>query len=100
MWKGLYIRVSILIFVIVLFSLLYYIICSDKSNWLHRDEDLGYFESLFFTLNTITTVGNSPFTEYTVKCQMISIFLYIIMLVGIVELIYSALNTENKTSIY
>jgi len=100
MWKGLCIRVSILIFVIVLFSLLYYFICSDKSNWLHRDKDLDYFESLFFTLNTITTVGNSPFTEYSVKCQMVSIFLYIIMLVGIVELIYSAISPENKASIY
>ena len=96
MWKGLCIRVSILIFVILIFSLLYYIICSDKSNWIHRDEDLSYFESLFFTLNTSTTVGNSPFTEYSIKCQIISIFLYIVMLVGIVELIYGALSVENK----
>lgn len=98
MWRGMCIRILILIFVIIFFSLLYYLICYNEDNWRNRNEDLGYFDALFFTLNTITTVGNSPYSEQTVKCQVVSIFLYIVMLIGVIELINSFVGGE-KTKV-
>jgi preprotein translocase subunit YajC len=82
-YKRLLTRVAILVVIIIIFSILYYTICRSADNWKGTDEDITYFDALYFTLNTITTVGSSSFVEASMTCRVITLFLYVIILAAI-----------------
>ncbi len=90
------VRLVIILGIVLFWACLYYFLCRDKDNWYNLEEDLTFFECVYFTLNSLTTIGNSNFNEKTTKCRLIAIGLYIVLIVGIIEIVIYAYGMPSK----
>lgn len=97
MWERFFIRLCVIILIVIVFSLLYYFVCRDQSNWTGRDTDMTLFDAVFFTLDIVTTVGNTTFLGKSVKCQVITMLLYIVIIIGIAKIFSEMFDRDIAT---
>lgn len=89
------VNLFIVIFLLFLFSLLYYTLASAPGNWHRQIGYLSYFDCLFIALSRMVT-GISVYVEKSKTAKLITFFLYLIILIGVIELISVAMEKKEK----
>lgn len=87
------INLFVIFFIFFLFSILYWTLTSAPGNWHRQKGYLTYYDCLFITISRMVT-GISYYVEKSFTATLITFFLYVIMLVGVIELI--SLSAEKR----
>ena len=89
------VNLFVVIFLLFLFSILYFTLTSAPGNWHQQNGYLSYFDCLYIALSRMVT-GITDYVEKSFTAKLITFFLYLIMLVGIIELISVAMEKKEK----
>ncbi len=90
------VNLFVVIFIFFVFSILYYTLTSEPGNWHNQNgKHLSYFECLFIAISRMVT-GISYYVEKSFTAMLITFFLYLIMLVGVIELISISMEKKEK----
>lgn len=90
------VNLFVVFLIFFVFSLLYYTLTSAPGNWHGQDgKYLTYFDCLYIAISRMVT-GLSDYLEKSFTAKMITFFLYLIMLVGVIELISLSMERKEK----
>lgn len=90
------VNLFVVILIFFIFSLLYYTLTSAPGNWHGQGtKTLTYFDCLYIAISRMVT-GISDYVEKSFTAKLITFFLYLIMLVGVLELISLSMEKREK----
>ena len=92
-------NIVVAIFLLFIFSILYYTICRFPGNWVDINTELSYFECLYIALGRIVTTGTGKYNENSFQAMLITFFLDLVVLISIVELLSLLFINREKRSV-